>query len=50
MKMIEEADGLPYGAYNILLHDNYVDHYRGISNEEHTVEKVDPDYIIKSTY
>ncbi|CAN7193364.1 hypothetical protein [Rossellomorea sp. LjRoot5] len=50
VKMIEEEGGLPYGAYNILLHDNYVDRYRGMSNEEHSVEKVDPNYIIKDTY
>ncbi|KPL59213.1 DUF1672 family protein [Rossellomorea vietnamensis] len=50
VKTIEKADGLPYGAYNILLHDNSVDRYRGMSNEEHSVEKVDPDYLIKDTY
>jgi hypothetical protein len=47
VKTIEDTDGLPYGAYNILLHDNSVDRYRGMSDEENSIERADPNYIIK---
>jgi hypothetical protein len=46
-KIIEEAEGLPYGAYNLLLHDNMIGAVSGSGDKDTTVERADPDYIIK---
>ncbi|RIW32534.1 DUF1672 family protein [Bacillus salacetis] len=46
-KVIEEAEGLPYGAYNLLLHDNLIDEVSGSGDKDTTVERADPNYIMK---
>ncbi|WGG45304.1 DUF1672 family protein [Rossellomorea sp. DA94] len=46
-KVIDEAEGLPYGAYNLLLHDNMIGKASGSGDKDNTVERADPDYIIK---
>lgn len=46
-KVIDEAEGLPYGANNLLLHDNMIGEASGSGDKDTTVERADPDYIIK---
>lgn len=47
VKTIEETEGLPVGAYNVLLHDNNIDKETGVGSKETTIERSLPDYIIK---
>ncbi|BCB05817.1 DUF1672 family protein [Bacillus sp. KH172YL63] len=46
-KVIENAEGLTYGAYNLLLHDNMIGEVTGSGDKDTTIERADPDYIIK---
>ncbi|MCC5804335.1 DUF1672 family protein [Rossellomorea vietnamensis] len=47
VKTMEETEGLPAGAYNILLHDHTIDKETGIGSKETTIERSLPDSIIK---
>ncbi|MGM0753191.1 MAG: DUF1672 family protein [Bacillota bacterium] len=49
-KVIEDAEGLPFGAYNLLLHDNVIDKVTGSGDKETTVDRADPNYIIKNKH
>lgn len=44
---IEKMEGLPMGAYSLLLHDNTVDKTNAINSKDNTLETFDKDYIIK---
>jgi hypothetical protein len=47
VQTIEDTEGIPAGAYNILLHDNTIDKETGVGSKETSIERSLPDYIIK---
>lgn len=44
---IKEMEGIPRGAYTIILNDNLIDKRRGIGTKENTLESMNPNEIIK---
>lgn len=47
IKDIEEMEGLPPASYSIFLNDNTIDRKSADGTKENTLEKTDPDYIVK---
>ncbi|WP_019240912.1 MULTISPECIES: DUF1672 family protein [Bacillus] len=45
---IERMNGLPKGAYTVLLHDNKIDRRRAIGSKENTLERSTPNEIMKN--
>ncbi|MED4202749.1 DUF1672 family protein [Neobacillus mesonae] len=44
---IEKGDGIPPGAYSVLLNDNTLDKTTGINSKDSTLERAYPNFIIK---
>ncbi|WP_338655039.1 DUF1672 family protein [Sporosarcina psychrophila] len=44
---INELEGIPRGAYTIILNDNLIDKRRGIGTKDNTLESMNPNEILK---
>ncbi|TDL74983.1 DUF1672 family protein [Peribacillus frigoritolerans] len=47
VKDLEEMDGFPRGSYSVYLNDNLIDKTNGIGTKDNTLERSNPDYIVK---
>ncbi|MBP3041484.1 DUF1672 family protein [Bacillaceae bacterium Marseille-Q3522] len=44
---IKNMEGLPRGSYSVLLNDNFIDKISVLSTKDNTLERSNPNYIIK---
>ncbi|WP_169727359.1 DUF1672 family protein [Paucisalibacillus globulus] len=44
---IESLENIPRGEYNISLNDNYIDKKRGVGQKDNTIDRSDPNAIMK---